>query len=85
MEMFRYVIKDELGIHARPAGLLVKEASSFPGTVKIAAGGKEVDAKRILGIMSLGVKQGCEVTVTVDGDGEAEMAKKLQKFFQDNL
>lgn len=85
MKKFSYVIKDELGIHARPAGLLVKEAAAYPGTVKIAANGKEVDAKRILGVMSLGVKQGFEVTVTVEGDGEAEMADRLQKFFEENL
>lgn len=85
MKKIQYVIKDELGIHARPAGLLVKEAAAFPGTVKIAANGKEVDAKKILGVMSLGAKCGCEVTITVEGDGEAEMADKMKKFFQDNL
>lgn len=85
MKKFQYVIKDELGIHARPAGLLVKEAGAYAGTVKIAANGKEVDAKRILGVMSLGVKKGCEVTVSVEGDGEAEMADKMKKFFEENL
>lgn len=85
MKKFSYVIKDELGIHARPAGLLVKEAATFPGTVKIATNGKEVDAKRILGVMSLGAKKGHEVTITVEGDGEAEMADKMKKFFEENL
>lgn len=85
MKQFKYVINDELGIHARPAGLLVKEAGVFPGTVKIAANGKEVDAKRILGVMSLGVKKGCEVTITVEGDGEEDMADTMKKFFEENL
>ena len=56
MKEFKYTIKDELGIHARPAGLLVKEAAAFPCKVTIEKGGKEVDAKRILGVMGLGVK-----------------------------
>ena len=51
MKEFKYTIKDELGIHARPAGLLVKEAAAFPCKVAIEKGGKEVDAKRILGVM----------------------------------
>ena len=54
MKTFNYVIKDELGIHARPAGLLVKEAAKFQSAVKIAKDGKEVDAKRIFGVMGLG-------------------------------
>ena len=44
MKEFKYTIKDELGIHARPAGLLVKEAAAFPCKVAIEKGGKEVDA-----------------------------------------
>ena len=58
MKTFEYTITDELGIHARPAGMLVKEASEFASKIMIASPKKEVDAKRIMGVMSLGVKEG---------------------------
>ena len=55
MKTVEYTIKDALGIHARPAGLLVKEAGKFASKIMIASPKKEVDAKRIMGVMSLGV------------------------------
>ena len=85
MKEFQYVIKDELGIHARPAGLLVKEAASFPCSVTIAKDGKEVDAKRILGVMGLGVKCGQEITLKTDGEQEAEAMEALCSFLKENL
>lgn len=85
MISFTYTIKDELGIHARPAGLFVKEASAFPCKITIAKEGKEVDAKRILGVMSLGVKCGQEITVALDGEQEEEAADKLKAFLEENL
>lgn len=57
MKEFKYVIKDEQGIHARPAGMFVKEAAAFSSKVTISKDGKEVDAKRILGVMGLGDKE----------------------------
>ncbi len=85
MTQFTYVIKDEQGMHARPAGLLVKQAGKYASSIKISANGKEVDAKRIFGIMSLGIKQGQEVTIIVDGDDEAVAAAELEAFMQSNL
>lgn len=85
MKQFNYTIKDELGIHARPAGLLVKEAGKFQSTIIIKCGDKEADAKRLLKVMSLGVKQGNTVTVTADGADEGEAAKALEAFFKQNV
>lgn len=85
MKQITYVIKDELGIHARPAGLLVKQAASFPCTIKIGKDGKEVDAKRLLGLMGLCVKCGNEITVTCDGEGEEEAIASMQAFLEENL
>ena len=58
MREFSYVITDAQGIHARPAGQLVKLAAAYPCKVTIAKDGRSVDAKRIMGVMSLGAKQG---------------------------
>lgn len=85
MKEFTYTIKDPEGIHARPAGLFVKQAASFGCSVMIAGNGKEVDAKRILGVMSLGIKQGMDVTVKCDGDQEDEACASLEAFMSENL
>lgn len=85
MKEFKYVIKDELGIHARPAGELVKAAAAFPCTVKIEKDGREVDAKRIMGVMSLGVKCGMEITLKTEGEKEEEAIAALSKFLEENL
>lgn len=85
MKTVQYTIKDELGIHARPAGMLVKEAAQFKSNIKIAGPNKEVDAKRIMGVMSMGVKQGDTVTLTIEGEDEAQAAEALEKFLQENL
>lgn len=85
MREIKYVIKDELGIHARPAGLLVKQAAAFPCKVTIAKDGKEADAKRILGLMSLGVKCGQEITLKCDGEQEDQAIAALEEFLTCNL
>lgn len=85
MKQFNYVITDAEGIHARPAGALVKQAAGYACKVTIKKGAREVDAKRIMGIMSLGVKCGMEVTVKADGEGEEQAIAELETFFKQNL
>ena len=85
MKEFNYVITDELGIHARPAGLLVKEAGKFQSDIKINKGEKAADAKRIFGVMGLAVKQNDEVKVTAEGADEADAITAMEAFFKENL
>ena len=85
MKEFSYVITDPEGIHARPAGEFVKAAKSFESSVKIAKDGKQVDAKRIFGVMGLAAKQGHEVTITVEGPDEDKAAAELEAFLTANL
>lgn len=85
MKSFNYVITDEVGIHARPAGILVKEAKKYTSKVTISMGDKSADATKLMALMGMGVKQGDEVTVSVEGDDEETVAAALEKFFQDNL
>lgn len=85
MKTFQYTITDLEGIHARPAGLLTKEAAKYASKVTIEKEGKEVDAKRIIGIMSLGVKKDHVVTVKVEGDDEEAACTALEAFFKENL
>lgn len=85
MKEFTYTIKDEQGIHARPAGELVKAAAAYPCKVTISKDGKEVDAKRILGVMGLGVKCGEEITVCTDGENEEAASAAIEAFLKANL
>lgn len=85
MQKFNYVIKDELGIHARPAGLLVKEAKQFASVITLECGGKKAAAKGLMGVMGLAVKQGNQVTVTAEGEDEAAAIAAMKKFFEKNL
>lgn len=85
MREFKYVITDEMGIHARPAGLLVKAVKAFECAVKMEKGGRTVDSKGIMGVMSLGAKKGDEVTLTFDGADEDAAYEEISKFMQENL
>lgn len=86
MKEIRYIIKDEMGIHARPAGELVKVASQFSDCqITIKKDTKAADAKRIMGIMGLGVKAGQEIIVTAEGEKEEEAIVAVEKFLQENL
>ena len=83
MKEFKYVITDPEGIHARPAGLLVKKAASYASTIMIGKGEKSADAKRIFGVMGLGVKN--EIFMTAEGADEAEAIEGMEQFFKENL
>ena len=85
MKEFKFTIKDQMGIHARPAGLLVKEASKFKSSVIIEKNGKTGDAKRIFAVMALAVKCGDTIIVTIDGADEEEAAHTMEEFFKANL
>lgn len=85
MKEIKYTIQDALGIHARPAGMLVKVAAGFKSAITIDNGAKKADAKRIMAVMSMGVKQGQEVTVTADGEDEDAAIATLETFFKENL
>ena len=85
MQTFNYTITDELGIHARPAGLLVKLAAGCKSDITIVKDGKEANAKRIMALMSLGATKGTEITVKVEGPDEGEGAKLVEEFLKANL
>ena len=86
MKQFTYTITDPVGIHARPAGVLVKFAKTLDSAVTITkAGGKSSSAAKLMALMGLGIKQGDTVTVTIEGGAEDANAAVIEQFFQDNL
>ena len=85
MKEFKYVITDPEGIHARPAGELVKVAKEFSCKVTLTKDGKSGDCKKIFGIMGLAVKNGNEVVMSFDGDDEDAAYEKISAFMKENL
>lgn len=86
MKSFDYTITDPLGIHARPAGILVKEIKGYEGiTVTVTKGEKSVNALKLMALMGMGVKRGDTVTVSIEGENEDEAAAKLEEFFKCNF
>lgn len=85
MKTFEYTITDEVGIHARPAGILAKKVKEFQSVVTISKDGKSAEAKKLMAVMGLGVKKGQTVTVTVEGEDEDTAVVEIEKFFKENL
>ena len=86
MKTFDYTITDPVGIHARPAGLLVKEIKKYADTaVTVTKGDKSVNALKLMALMGMGIKQGDTVTVGIEGANEDEVAAAIEDFFKANL
>ena len=85
MKEFTYVVTDPIGIHARPAGLLVKEAKKFESTITITKGETEVNCLKLRAVMSLGVKTGESVVVKAEGADEDAAIAAFEEFFKANL
>lgn len=85
MQHFTYTIKDAIGLHARPARLLCKEAAKFKSTVTLCAGEKRVQVGRLMAMMSMGLRTGTAVTVEIEGADEDACAASMRQFFEQNL
>ena len=85
MKEFKHVIADPLGMHARPAGMLVKAVAGYASKVTVTAPTGTADAKRLMALMRLAAKQGMELTITVDGADEDKAVAELQAFLAANL
>ena len=81
MKSFTYTIVDPVGIHARPAGLLVKTAKAF----SVTKGDKTVKSTQLMKLMGLGVKGGDTVTVTAEGPDEDSAISAMEQLFKENL
>lgn len=85
MKTFDYTIKDAIGIHARPAGLIVKKAKEFESVFTMTKDGKSADLRKLMALMSLGVKCGDTVTVTAEGVDEDIAAAVMEQFFEETI
>jgi len=85
MKEFEYVVTDPVGIHARPATLLTKLAGTFTSSITIGKGDREVSAKKIIAVMSLGAKAGEKIVIKAEGEDEEKAAEALESFLKENL
>ena len=85
MRQFEYTITDEVGIHARPAGILVKEAKKYESKITIIRGEKSAEATKLMAIMGLGVKCGETVKVEISGADEDKAYEGIKAFFEANF
>ena len=85
MKEIKYVVTDPLGVHARPAGLIVKMAAGFKSAITIMCGDKKADAKRIMAVMSMGIKPRNEITDTVEGEDQEAAAAAVETFLKENV
>lgn len=85
MVTFEYEIKDELGIHVRPAGQLAQLCKEKKSKATISLDGKDAELTKLFAVMALAVKCGDKVTINVEGEDEEETAEDIKKFLQENL
>ncbi len=85
MKEIKHVINDPLGMHARPAGMLVKAVAPFASKITVTAPTGSADAKRLMALMRLAAKQGMELTITIEGADEEKATAELQAFLTANL
>ena len=84
-ETFEYTVRDPVGLHARPAGLLVRKAQEYASDVTVTCKGGSANLKKLLAVMGLGIRRGDTVTITVTGENAAAQATELKRFFEETV
>lgn len=79
------VINNGVGLYARPATFFIQKANEFKSTIFIEKGNRRVNAKSLLGVLSLGIVKGTAVTVIADGDDELEAIDALEALVSENF
>ncbi len=85
METKKVILKNESGLHARPASELAKIASKYQCTINLIVNGKIINAKSILNIMSAGIKTSSEIEIQCDGEDEKKALLEIEKAFKNNF
>lgn len=85
MKTFQYTIKEELGMHARPAGLILQLAKEFKSEITVTNKGKSGKLKKLFSVIELDIKYQDTVTVTIEGPDEDVAAEEMLAFFEENL
>jgi len=78
----KIVLKNQTGLHARPASILVTEAGKFKSDIYILKDGREINAKSILGVLSMGARKGDEITLRISGEDEEQALSRLTELLE---
>ena len=78
-------ITNNVGLHARPATFFIQKANEFKSGIWIVKDERKVNAKSLLGVLSLGITKGTEITIVADGSDEEEAVNELVKLVQSNF
>ncbi|HOK33125.1 MAG TPA: HPr family phosphocarrier protein [Fervidobacterium sp.] len=78
----KIVLKNQTGLHARPASILVTEAGKFKSDIYILKDGREINAKSILGVLSMGARKGDEITIRISGEDEEQALSRLTELLE---
>jgi phosphocarrier protein len=76
------VVLNKMGLHARPAAMLVQSTNGYQSTVKILKDDFEVDAKSIMGVMTLAARRGSKLNFVADGPDENEVLIAIENLFK---
>ena len=85
MVQFNYTLLGDEGLHARPAGNLVKKTQGYAEKITVTKGDKTVDAKRLFSVISLQINKGDEIVITVEGENETQVADELKAYCTSTL
>ena len=85
MQHVTLVVHHEVGLHARPAAVFVKTAKRFVSDISVVKDEREVNAKSILSILTLGVNKGAEITIKAEGEDEQRAVRALQELVESNF
>jgi phosphocarrier protein len=85
MVEIEHIITDKLGVHARPAGRLVRKAHEYESAIMVGTAEKMADAKNVVGVMTLNCKFGETLIMTFEGPDETEAAEGMAAFLKENL
>ena len=79
------VINNQVGLHARPATFFIQKANEFKSSIWVEKEDRRVNAKSLLGVLSLGIVKGTAITIIADGADEDAAIAAMQEFFKANL
>lgn len=79
------VVKNQVGLHARPATFFIQKSNEFKSSIWVEKEERRVNAKSLLGVLSLGITKGTEITIITDGTDEKEAIEALEALIESNF
>ena len=78
-------VQNQVGLHARPATFFIQKSNEFKSSIWVEKDERRVNAKSLLGVLSLNLVQGAEITIIADGSDDADAVKTLVELIESNF